>query len=278
MALGYDGKLYILAFDHRGSFQKKMFGIEGDPTPEETERISDAKRLKIEDATTITKIPVLPISYGDAQPLLEALGGPVAPEDWRGALPITYHVGPGPAKVHFVAKFNWDMKPLYDVIGKIRGSEFPDEWVIRGNHHDGWVNGAEDPISGQSPMLEEVRSFGMLLKAGWKPKRTIIYCAWDGEEEGLMGATEWVETHAAELEKSGVMYVNSDTNEPGFLDIGGSHTLEQLSNDVARAVTDPVPMTACTALLSRPFTQPSVQRLRRTTRASSRSRLLQRAT
>ena len=211
----------------------------GDPLTPNVGATADAKRLPINQADTITKIPVLPISYGDAQPLLEALTGPVAPETWRGALPITYHIGPGPATVHLVAKFNWDMKPVYDVIGKIPGSDYPDEWVIRGNHFDAWVNGAEDPVSGQSAMLEEIRGLGELLKVGWKPKRSIVYCAWDGEEEGLLGSTEWVETHAEELAKSGVLYVNSDTNERGFLAVGGSQTLEQFANDVARAIDDP---------------------------------------
>ncbi len=211
----------------------------GDPLTPNIGATADAKRLPIDQAPTITKIPVLPISYGDAQPLLEALTGPVAPENWRGALPITYRIGPGPAKVHLLAKFNWEMKPIYDVIGKIAGSEFPDEWIIRGNHFDAWVNGAEDPISGQSAMLEEIRGFGEIMKAGWKPKRTIIYCAWDGEEEGLLGSTEWVETHAQELAKSAVLYINSDSNERGYLDVGGSQTLEQFVNDVARGINDP---------------------------------------
>ncbi len=182
---------------------------------------------------------MLPISYGDAQPLLAALAGQVVPESWRGALPITYHVGPGPAKVHLVMKSNWDIKPIYDVIAKIPGSETPDEWVIRGNHHDAWVNGAEDPISGMTAVLEEARSLGELLKQGWKPKRTIIYCAWDGEEPGLLGSTEWVEEHGAELNQHAVVYINSDSNARGFLYASGSHTLEPMVNAVARDVLDP---------------------------------------
>ena len=145
-------------------------------------------------------------------------------KNWRGALPITYHLGPGKTRVHLKVEFNWDMVPLYDVIAKIPGTEYPEEWVIRGNHYDAWVNGAADPISGQVAMLEEAKGLGDLLKTGWKPKRTIIYCAWDGEEEGLFGSTEWVEKHADELKQHGVIYINSDGNGRGFLYAGGSHT------------------------------------------------------
>jgi N-acetylated-alpha-linked acidic dipeptidase len=222
----------------RGSVQDSSVFM-GDPLTPGIGATEDAKRLSLKEAKSLTKIPVLPISYADAQPLLEAIGGPVAPRDWRGGLAITYRMGPGPAKVHLKVFSNWDMKPLYDVIGKIPGSTFPDEWVIRGNHHDAWVNGAEDPISGMVTVLEEARSMGELLKQGWKPKRTIIYCAWDGEEPGLLGSTEWVETHVDDLRKHAVMYVNSDSNSRGFLDLEGSHTLEHFINDVARDVPDP---------------------------------------
>jgi N-acetylated-alpha-linked acidic dipeptidase len=211
----------------------------GDPLTPGVGATKDAKRLKIEDAPTITKIPVLPISYADAQPLLAALTGRVAPEEWRGGLGITYHVGPGPAKVHLKVKSNWDIKPIYDVIGKIQGATFPDEWVIRGNHHDGWVNGAEDPISGQVAIIEEARALGELVKSGWKPKRTIIYCAWDGEEPGLLGSTEWAEQHYDELRAHAVAYINSDGNGRGYLRVEGSHTLEKFSNDIARDISDP---------------------------------------
>lgn len=211
----------------------------GDPLTPGVGATEKAKRLAISDAKTITRIPVLPISYGDAQPLLRALQGPVAPSSWRGSLPFTYHVGPGPAKVHLRVKSNWDLKKLYDVIGMIPGSIFPDEWVIRGNHHDAWVNGAEDPISGQVAMLEEARGLGELMKNGWKPKRTIVYCAWDGEEEGLLGSTEWAEAHADELKQKAVVYINSDSNGRGYLGVEGSHTLEKFINGVAKAITDP---------------------------------------
>jgi N-acetylated-alpha-linked acidic dipeptidase len=222
----------------RGSVQDSAVFM-GDPLTPGYGATADAKRVPLKDAQSLTKIPVLPISYADAEPLLAAIAGPVAPRDWRGGLGITYRIGPGPAKVHLKVFSNWDMHPLYDVIAKIPGSTYPDEWIIRGNHHDAWVNGAEDPISGMVTVLEEARSMGELMKQGWKPKRTIIYCAWDGEEPGLLGSTEWVETHVDELRKHAVMYVNSDSNDRGFLEMEGSHTLEHFMNDVARDVQDP---------------------------------------
>jgi N-acetylated-alpha-linked acidic dipeptidase len=222
----------------RGSVADMPF-YPGDPLTPGAGATKDAKRLRIDDAPTITKIPVLPISYADAQPLLEALTGRIAPTPWRGGIGITYHVGPGPAKVHLKVKSNWDIKPVYDVIAKIPGATFPDEWVIRGNHHDAWVNGAEDPTSGMVAVLEEARGLGELLKAGWKPKRTIIYCAWDGEEPGLLGSTEWAEAHYDDLRAHAVAYINSDSNGRGYLGIEGSHTLEKFSNDVARDIADP---------------------------------------
>ena len=211
----------------------------GDPLTPGVGATPDAKRLPLNEAKTLTKIPVLPISYADAQPLLENLAGPVAPAEWRGALPITYHVGPGATKVHLLVKSNWDRKPVNDVIVTIPGAQSPDEWVIRGNHHDGWVNGAQDPISGLVAEMEELRAYSELLKQGWKPKRTIIYAAWDGEEPGLLGSTEWAEAHAAELQQHAVAYINSDSNSRGYLGLIGSHSLEQLINDVAREINDP---------------------------------------
>jgi N-acetylated-alpha-linked acidic dipeptidase len=211
----------------------------GDPLTPGVGATKDAKRLALKDAVTLTKIPVMPISYADAQPMLAALKGPIAPPAWRGGLPITYHVGPGPAKIHLKLAFNWDLKPLYDVIARIQGSVYPDEWIIRGNHHDAWVNGAEDPISGLVPELEEARAMGALLKQGWKPKRTIVYCAWDGEEPGLLGSTEWAEAHAEELQRNAAVYLNTDGNGRGMLSIEGSHTLEQFMNGVARDIADP---------------------------------------
>jgi N-acetylated-alpha-linked acidic dipeptidase len=211
----------------------------GDPLTPGIGAVPGAKRLELKDVTTLTKIPVLPISYGDAQPLLNALKGPVAPEAWRGSLAMTYHVGPGPAKVRLVVKSYWDTKRLYDVIVKIPGSTYPDEWIVRGNHHDAWVNGAEDPIAGTVAELEEARSFAELLKQGWKPKRTIIYCLWDGEEPGLLGSTEWAETHAEELRQHAAVYINTDGNGRGFLEVTGSHTMEKFINGVAKDIEDP---------------------------------------
>jgi N-acetylated-alpha-linked acidic dipeptidase len=222
----------------RGSVQDSTEFM-GDPLTPGVGATADAKRLPIKNAPTLTKIPVLPISYADAEPLLAAIAGPVVPPAWRGGLPITYRLGPGPGKVRLKMFSNWDIKPLYDVIAKIPGAQFPDEWVLRGNHHDAWVNGAEDPISGQVALMEEARSLGALVKAGWKPKRTIIYCAWDGEEPGLLGSVEWAETHADDLRKHAVAYINSDSNGRGVLGAEGSHTLEKLVNDVAHDVQDP---------------------------------------
>ena len=211
----------------------------GDPLTPGIGATPDAKRLPISEAKTLTKIPVLPMSYGDAQPLLAQLKGPLAPESWRGALPITYHVGPGPARIHLKLNFNWDQKRLYDVIVRIPGSQYPGEWVIRGNHHDAWVNGADDPLSGTVAEMEEARGLAEMLKQGWKPKRTIIYCFWDGEEPGLLGSTEWAETHADELGQHAVAYINSDSNSRGFLGASGSHTLENFINGVMKDVEDP---------------------------------------
>ena len=211
----------------------------GDPLTPGIAATENAKRLDMKDVETFTKIPVLPISYADAQPLLSAIGGRVAPESWRGNLPITYKIGPGPAKVHLKLAFNWNRVIINDVVARLQGSEFPDEWIIRGNHHDAWVNGAEDPTSGQVCLLEEARALGTLVKQGWKPKRTIIYCAWDGEEQGLLGSTEWVEAHADELQTKGVLYINTDSNGRGYLNIAGSHSLEKFINGVAKDINDP---------------------------------------
>lgn len=211
----------------------------GDPLTPNYGSTKEAKRIDRSEAKNLLKIPVIPISYGDAQPLLQALGGPVAPEKWRGALPITYHIGPGSSKVHLKLSFNWDTKPAYNVIAKLRGTELQDEWVIRGNHHDAWVNGANDPVSGMAALMEEARAVAELVKSGWKPKRTIIYCAWDAEEPSLMGSTEWVEDHWDELVDKAVAYINSDSNGRGFLFVEGSHTLEPLMSGISKDVIDP---------------------------------------
>lgn len=196
-------------------------------------------RLDIERTPTLTRIPVLPISYRDALPLLSAIGGTVVPEDWRGALPITYHLGPGPARVRLKVAFNWDRITIYDVVARLEGSEYPDEWVIRGNHYDAWNHGAADPISGLVAMLAEAKSVGALAAAGQRLARTVVYAAWDSEEQGLIGSTEWVEHHAADLDRHAVAYINTDGNSRGFLNIAGSHTLERFFNQIARDVVDP---------------------------------------
>jgi N-acetylated-alpha-linked acidic dipeptidase len=211
----------------------------GDPQTPGVGAVAGVKLIPLDQVKTITKIPVMPISYEDAKPFLEALGGAVVPEAWRGGLPLTYRTGPSVVKAHLALAFNWDRKPLYDVVAKIPGSTYPDQWVIRGNHHDAWVNGAGDPISGTSPELEEARSLGELLKQGWHPQRTILYCFWDGEEPALLGSTEWVEAHAQELSQHAVAYFNSDGNGRGYLRAEGSHSLEHFVNNVAKDIQDP---------------------------------------
>jgi N-acetylated-alpha-linked acidic dipeptidase len=213
---------------------------EGDPLTPGIGATKDAKRLTLEQAKDVfTKIPTLPISYADALPLLKALGGPVAPEEWRGALPITYHVGPGKAVVHLKLKSDWGIHPIHDVIATIPGSEWPDQWVIQGNHHDAWVNGADDPVSGMADEMEEARALGEMLKQGWRPKRTLVLAAWDGEEPGLLGSTEWAEEHAAELRQKAVAYINCDNTTRGFLRVQGSQTLAQFLNKILRDISDP---------------------------------------
>lgn len=240
----YQGDVYP-----KGAF-KNEYGIQrgsvmdmpmapGDPLTPGYGSTDDAKRIPLSEAKTLTKIPVLPISYHDAKPLLEALEGPVAPSSWRGALPITYHIGPGPAKVHLKLEFNWEQRPAYNVIATMKGSTFPDEWVIRGNHHDAWVHGASDPISGLVALMEEARAVSILVKNGKKPKRTMMYCAWGAEEQGLLGSTEWVETHAKELKQKTVAYINTDGTGAGFLGAGGSHTLEKFFDQISKSVMDP---------------------------------------
>jgi N-acetylated-alpha-linked acidic dipeptidase len=211
----------------------------GDPLTPGVGATAGAKRLDRSAAVTLTKIPVLPISYGDALPLLRNLTGPVVPSEWRGALPIAYHLGPGPARVHLKVEFDWKLAPAYDVIARLRGSDLADQWIVRGNHHDAWVHGAADPISGMVALMEEARAIGELAKGGWRPRRTLVFAAWDGEEQGLLGSTEWVETHLADLRQHAVAYINSDSTDRGFLDVAGSHTLERFVTEVARDVPDP---------------------------------------
>ena len=222
----------------RGSVMDMSY-YPGDPQTPGMGAVPGAKLIPLDQLQTLTKIPVLPISYADATPFLKSLDGQTVPETWRGGLPFTYHVGPSAGKVHLAVSFNWDRKPLYDVIARIPGGKYPDQWVIRGNHHDAWVNGADDPLSGTSSELEEARTFGALLGQGWKPERTIVYCFWDGEEPMLLGSTEWGETHAQELRDHAVAYFNTDDNGRGYFRAGGSHSLEDFVNDVTKDIEDP---------------------------------------
>jgi N-acetylated-alpha-linked acidic dipeptidase len=212
----------------------------GDPLTPGIGATASAERLRISEAPTILKIPVLPISYGDAQNFLAPLGGRVAPPNWRGSLPITYHVGGGEdALVHMAVKSDWPLKTIYNVVAVMKGSAYPDQWIMRGNHHDGWVFGAADPMSGHIAMMGEAKAIGTLAKTGWRPKRTIVYLSWDAEEPALLGSTEWAETHAAELKEKALVYINSDGSGRGFLNVAGSHSLQHLVNRVAADVTDP---------------------------------------
>ncbi|MDX1980244.1 MAG: M28 family peptidase [Bryobacteraceae bacterium] len=211
----------------------------GDPLTPFKAAVDPNRAPDPKQAPTVTKIPVMPIAYGDAEPLLRELGGPVAPEAWRGALPLTYHIGPGPAKVHLKLAFDWKLAPAYNVVARINGSERPDQWVLRGNHHDGWNFGAADPLSGMIAVMEEARVIGELVKGGWRPKRTLVFLAWDGEEPALLGSTEWAEHHAAELQRHAVAYINSDGTGRGFVRMGGASSLELFSTQAARDLTDP---------------------------------------
>ncbi len=211
----------------------------GDPQSPGWASETGARKIPIAEVATFSPIPVLPISYGDALPLLRALGGPVVPESWRGALPTTYHIGPGPTRVRVALKFEWQVRPVYNVIARIPGARWPDQWIVYGNHHDAWVNGAEDPISGMVALGETARAIGRLLKTGWRPARTLVFAAWDAEEWGLIGSTEWTEKHAAELKDKAVVYLNSDTNNRGWLSAAGSHSLQTFVRELARDIQDP---------------------------------------
>jgi len=219
-----------------------MFQFPGDPTTPgvaSVPNLPESKRISLDQSAQLPKIPSTPISYGDAWPLLEHLGGPETPRDWQGALPFTYHVGPGPVKVKLHVKQDFQFRTIWDVIGKVRGTDLPDEWVVSGNHRDAWVYGAVDPNSGTTAMLETVHGIGDLLKSGWKPKRTMVFASWDAEEEGLIGSTEWGEQHAEELSQAAA-YFNVDVavSGPKF---GASSvpSLKQFLRDVTKSVPSP---------------------------------------
>jgi N-acetylated-alpha-linked acidic dipeptidase len=219
-----------------------MFEFPGDPTTPgvaSVPSLADSQRISPAQSAQMPKIPVTPLSYHDAWPVLEHLEGPASPREWQGALPFTYHVGPGPAKVRMHLKQDYQFRTLWDVIGRVRGSESPNEWVVAGNHRDAWVYGAVDPNSGTAAMLEAVHGVGELLKSGWKPKRTLIFASWDGEEEGLMGSTEWAEQHEAGLANAPA-YFNMDVGVSGGK-FGASAVpcLKQFLRDIAKAVPSP---------------------------------------
>jgi N-acetylated-alpha-linked acidic dipeptidase len=218
------------------------FKYAGDPTTPgiaSLPTLRDSQRTPPASAVDLPKIPTLPISYADAAPILQNLGGPESPREWQGALPFTYHVGPGPVRVKIHLKMNMPYKTIWDVIGMARGTELPDEWVLGGNHRDAWVYGAVDPGSGTAAMLESVHGIGDLLKSGWKPRRTIVFCSWDAEEEGMIGSTEWGEQHARELERA-TAYFNMDVGVAGP-NFGASSvpTLKQFVRDVTKQVPSP---------------------------------------
>ena len=219
-----------------------MFEFPGDPTTPGVASVMslpESQRISPQQSAQMPKIPVTPLSYHDVWPILQHLGGPDTPREWQGALPFTYHVGPGPAKLKMHLKQDYQFRTLWDVIGRVRGSDLPDEWVVAGNHRDAWVYGAVDPNSGTAAMLEAVHGVGDLLKSGWKPKRTLIFASWDGEEEGLMGSTEWVEQHESELANAAA-YFNMDVavSGPKF---GGSAvpSLKQFLRDITKVVPSP---------------------------------------
>ncbi len=225
----------------RGSIQY-LFRYPGDPTTPGIASVPDLpddKRISPDQATDMPRIPTTPLSYGDASPILANLGGQESPREWQGALPFTYHVGPGPVKVHMLLKQNYQWTTIYDVVGMVKGSESPEQWVVTGNHRDAWVYGAVDPNSGTAAQLEAVHGLGALLKSGWKPKRTIVFCSWDAEEEGLIGSTEFAEQHADEL-RNAVAYFNMDVAVAGP-NFGASSvpSLKQYLREVSQAVPSP---------------------------------------
>jgi len=212
----------------------------GDPLTPGVGATPNAKRLTRAEAKTILKIPTLPISYRDATKIIAAFDGPLVTGRQRGGLGLAYHWGGSDAvQVHLAVKSDWSLKPVYDVIAMLHGSVQPDQWIIRGNHHDGWVFGASDPLTGQVALMSEAKALGALYASGWRPARTIVYASWDGEEPGLLGSTEWAETHAAELKSKALIYVNTDSNGRGFFNAQGSHELQHFVNQASGDVMDP---------------------------------------
>ncbi len=217
-----------------------IFKYAGDPLTPGVAAKGKVKRLPTAQAGNVPHIPTTPISYGEARKILTALAGPEVPDGWQGGLPFRYHVGPGPAKIRLNLDFEYKIRPIYDVIARIDGSEEPDKWVIVGNHHDAWVYGAVDPNSGTSALLEAGRSIGELLKTGWRPKRTIIFAHWDGEEPGLIGSTEWVEEHYAELREHAAVYFNVDVGVAGpNFSASAVPSLDGFISDIVKKITDP---------------------------------------
>jgi N-acetylated-alpha-linked acidic dipeptidase len=226
----------------RGSVQF-MFKYPGDATTPDvasTPGLAATRRLPLPKVSSLPTIPSMPLSYHDAAPILESLGGPVAPREWQGALPFSYHVGGGgQIKVHMQLKMDFAQRTVWDVIGKIPGTEFPDEWVVAGNHRDAWVYGAVDPGSGTAAMLEAVHGVGVLLAQGWKPRRTLFFCSWDAEEEGLIGSTEWAEEHAKQLAHA-VAYINTDASVSGpHFEASAVPSLKQFIREVTMEVASP---------------------------------------
>jgi N-acetylated-alpha-linked acidic dipeptidase len=226
----------------RGSVQY-MFKYPGDastPDVASTPGLAASRRLPVSQMTSLPTIPSMPLSYHDAAPMLENMGGPVAPREWQGALPFSYHLGgAGLIKVHLRLKMDYAERTIWDVIGKIPGAELPDEWVVSGNHRDAWVFGAVDPGSGTTAMLEAVHGVGSLLAQGWKPRRTMFFCSWDGEEEGLIGSTEWAEDHAKQLGHA-VAYINTDASVSGpHFEASAVPSLKQFIREVTMEVSSP---------------------------------------
>lgn len=219
---------------------KYIFQHASDPLTPGWAATTDAERISIADATDLPEIPVVPLAYRDAEPLLKALAGPNVPSDWQGGLPFAYHIGPGPAKVRVKVRCDHSTRPIYNVIATLEGTAYPDQWVILGNHHDAWVYGAADPGSGTVALLEVAESLGKLAKTGMRPKRTIVFAAWDAEEFGILGSTEWVEELKATLQEKAIAYLNVDIAATGRrFYVSAIPSLRELIREVTQKVIDP---------------------------------------